>query len=118
MYLSPLRELTDGQNPFRDEHRVFPVDFGAPQDEILLVTLTLPTGYELAETSKSTAFSLANDGGRYQYNVATTGPTVQLTSRLTLHKPVYGAEEYANLRELYRLMLEKQVEKLVIRKKV
>ncbi len=118
LYLSPLRELTDGQNPFRDEHRVFPVDFGAPQDEILLVTLTLPTGYELAETSKSTAFSLANDGGRYQYNVAATGPTVQLTSRLTLHKPVYGAEEYTNLRELYRLMLEKQVEKLVIRKKV
>ncbi|MFD1466599.1 DUF3857 domain-containing protein [Hymenobacter caeli] len=117
LYLSPLRELTGAQNPFREAERRFPVDFGAPQDEVLLVTLALPEGYELAETPKSTVLNLANGGGRFQYNVAAAGPTVQLTSRLTLYKPVYGAEEYGNLRELYRLMLEKQAEKFVIKKK-
>lgn len=61
--------------------------------------------------------NLADDGGRYQYNVAAVGNKIQLTSRLTLYKPVYGAEEYANLRESYRLMLEKQAGKLAIRKR-
>ncbi len=117
LYLSPLRELASGQNPFRDEHRAFPVDFGAPQDEILLVTLTLPAGYELAEIPKGTVLNLPDNGGRYQYNVAATGPIVQLVSRLTLYKSVYAAEEYGQLREFYRLMLEKQAEKLVIKKK-
>jgi hypothetical protein len=42
---------------------------------------------------------------------------VQLTSRLSLRKPSYAAAEYDNLREFYRLMLEKQGEKLVIKKK-
>ncbi|MFD1466598.1 DUF3857 domain-containing protein [Hymenobacter caeli] len=117
LYLGPLRDFAPSQNPFRHENRQYPVDFGAPQEEMLLVTLTLPEGYELAETPKGAVIDLPDDGGRYLYNVAAAGPTVQLTSRLTLRKPMYGAEEYAHLREFYRLMLEKQAEKLVIKKK-
>ena len=117
LYLGPLREFGTGQNPFRHEDRQYPVDFGAPREEMLLVTLTLPDGYELAETPKNAVIDLPDDGGRYLYSVANTGPTVQLTSRLVLRKPVYAAEEYVHLREFYRLMLEKQAEKLVIKKK-
>jgi hypothetical protein len=39
-----------------------------------------------------------------------------MVSRLTLDKPIYGAEEYASLREFYRLALAKQAEALVIKK--
>lgn len=41
---------------------------------------------------------------------------MQLASRLILDKPVYSAEEYQALRELYRQMLAKQAEALVIKK--
>jgi len=37
-------------------------------------------------------------------------------SRLTLDKPVYGADEYASLREFYRLALAKQAEAVVLKK--
>ena len=37
-------------------------------------------------------------------------------SRLTFDKPVYGAEEYENLREFYRRVLAKQSEALVLKK--
>ncbi len=117
LYLSPLREFGIGQNPFRHPDRQFPVDFGSQQEDLVLLTLTLPEGYELAETPKTAIIDLPDGGGRYLYNVATTGPTVQLTSRLTMRKSAYGAEEYVHLREFYRLMLEKQAEKLVIKKK-
>ncbi|AMJ64714.1 hypothetical protein AXW84_04165 [Hymenobacter sp. PAMC 26628] len=117
LYLSPLREFLDGQNPFTQEDRSFPVDFGAPQEETLLVALTLPAGYELAETPKNAIIDLPDSGGRYLFNVATIGSTVNFTSRLALRKPVYSAAEYTHLREFYRLMLEKQAEKLVIKKK-
>ncbi|WP_161599439.1 transglutaminase domain-containing protein [Hymenobacter nivis] len=117
LYLSPLREFLDGQNPFTQEDRNFPVDFGAPQEETLLVALALPAGYELAETPKPAVVDLPDDGGRFVYQVTSLGGTVQLASRLALRKPVYSAAEYAHLREFYRLMLEKQAEKLVIKKK-
>ena len=118
LYLSPMREFGSEQNPFRHDDRLFPVDFAAPQDATTMITLTLPAGYELAEMPKPAVVDLPDGGGRFLYSVAAGTPgTVQITSRLNLRKSRYAAAEYANLREFYRLMLEKQGEKLVIKKK-
>lgn len=118
LYLSPLRDFGTEQNPFRHDDRLFPVDFAAAQDETTIINLALPEGYELAEMPKPAVLDLPDGGGRYLYNIAVPTPgTVQITSRLNLRKPMYAAEEYAHLREFYRLLLEKQGEKLIIRKK-
>ena len=116
-YLGLLEDFGPVQNPFRQAIRLFPVDFGTAQDETLLLTLALPEGYELAETPKAAVVDLPDNGGRYRFAISSTGNTVQLSSRFSLRKPVYTAEEYTYLRDFYRLMLEKQAEKLVIRKK-
>ncbi|MEL5995099.1 DUF3857 domain-containing protein [Hymenobacter segetis] len=117
IYLSPLSEFGLGQNPFRREERAFAVDFGIPQEETLVVNLTLPAGYELAAVPRPAVVDLPEGGGRFMCSVAATPGAVTLTSRLTLRQAVYGAAQYPNLRELYRLMLEKQGEKLIIQKK-
>jgi hypothetical protein len=118
LYLSPLREFASEQNPFRHNNRTFPVDFGSTQEEMMMITLSLPAGYELAETPKPMVVDMPDGGGRFMYSVAATGSTVQITSRMNLRKPVYAAEEYTHLQEFYRLMLTKHAEKLVIKKKV
>ncbi|MDB5271319.1 MAG: hypothetical protein JWP58_4359 [Hymenobacter sp.] len=117
IYLSPLSEFGLGQSPFRREQRDFPVDFGIAQDETLVVNLTLPAGYELAAVPKPAVVELPEGGGRFMCTVAATPGAVTLTSRLSLRQAVYSAAQYPNLRELYRLMLEKQGEKLIIQKK-
>ncbi|MBH8557576.1 DUF3857 domain-containing protein [Hymenobacter negativus] len=117
LYLSPLAEFGIGQNPFRREQRDFPVDFGIPQDETLVVSLTLPAGYELAAVPKPVVVELPGGGGRFVCSVAATPGAVMLTSRLSLSQAVYSAAQYPNLREFYRLLLEKQGEKLIIQKK-
>ena len=118
LYLSPLSDFGVRQNPFRRPNRTFAVDFGVAQEDILLITLTLPAGYELAEVPKPALITLPNDRGRFVYDVrvAESGQ-VQLTSRLLLRDTVYPPEAYANLRELYRLVLARQSEKLIIQKK-
>jgi hypothetical protein len=118
LYLSPLREFGTTQNPFRYDSRSFPIDFGMPQEETVMLTLALPAGYELAALPKPMVVELSDNGGRFVSSCTAAGSTVQLSSRLTLRKPVYAAAEYGQLRELYRLLLEKQAEKLVIKKKV
>ncbi|MFD1871911.1 DUF3857 domain-containing protein [Hymenobacter bucti] len=116
LYLSPLSYFTEQRNPFQHEDRNYPVDLGMMQQDIVRVTLTLPPGY-VAELPKSVSLALPNDGGRYVYSATSSAPgTVQLMSRLTFDKPVYGAVEYGALRELYRLLLAKQAEALVIKK--
>ena len=118
LYLSPLREFSEDDNPFRRSSRRFDVDLGVPQDETIMVTLQLPPGYELAEQPKNAVMALPDGSARFLYNVTATGQTVQLLSRLSLRNTVYAAGQYADLRELYRLMRARQGEKLIIRKKV
>jgi hypothetical protein len=116
LYVSPLAAFGESHNPFHHAERTYPVDLGAANQEIIMLTLTLPPGY-VAELPKSAAISLPEQGGRYVYSASSPTPgTVQLVSRLSLDKPVYGAEEYASLREFYRLALAKQAEALVIKK--
>ncbi|AIZ63309.1 hypothetical protein PK28_05655 [Hymenobacter sp. DG25B] len=73
IYLSPMRYFGESRNPFLLENRLFPVDFGAAHDETLMLTYTLPAGYEVEELPKSLLVSLPDNGGRFQYSV-TPGP--------------------------------------------
>ena len=116
IYLSPLQTFGLERNPLRAATRQFPVDFGYGRDETLVVNLTLPAGYALAELPKSKALDLPDNGGRYACSVTANGTAVQLTSRLTLRKPIYSAAEYGALRELYQQLLAKQAEKLIVKK--
>ncbi len=116
LYVNPLEAFGEHQNPFRHAQRFYPVDVGMMRQEVINLTLTLPPGY-VAELPKAATLALPNQGGRYVYVASSPAPgTVQLLSRLTLDKPVYSADEYQALRELYRQMLAKQAEALVIKK--
>ena len=117
LYLSPLSEFGISQNPFRRESRSYSVDLGCPTEETVLVNLTLPAGYELAEVPKPAVIELPGGTARFVYSVVVNGSNVQMVSRLNLRNSVYGAEQYADLRELYRLLLARQSEKLIIQKK-
>jgi transglutaminase-like putative cysteine protease len=116
LYLKPLEAFGERQNPFQHAQRSYPVDIGMLQQDVMLLTLTLPAGYT-AELPKPANLLLPDKGGRYVYLASMPTPnTVQLASRLTLDKPVYSSEEYEPLRELYRQLLAKQAEALIIKK--
>ncbi len=116
LYLKLLEPFGERRNPFRYAQRSYPVDIGMAQQEIVMLTLTLPPGY-VADLPKSANLLLPEQGGRYLYQASAPSPnTVQLTSRLNLDKAVYSPDEYQALRELYQQLLAKQAEALVIRK--
>ncbi|MDF7810130.1 DUF3857 domain-containing protein [Hymenobacter sp. YC55] len=117
LYLKPLQHFGNARNPFVHEDRKFPVDFGFATDETLVMTLTLPAGYEVEELPKAASIALPGDGGRFLFQAQPSGSTIQIMSRLNLSRPVYSAEEYASLREFYRLVVAKQTEQIVLKKK-
>ncbi|MCB2408541.1 DUF3857 domain-containing protein [Hymenobacter lucidus] len=118
IYFSPMRQFSGDKNPFRHEERRFPVDFGAQTDETVMMTITLPAGYQAEELPKPAIVDLPDNGGRFSYTVVDNGQgTLQIASRMSLRKPIYMAEEYAYLREFYNRMLAKQAEQIVLKKK-
>ncbi|UYZ61408.1 DUF3857 and transglutaminase domain-containing protein [Hymenobacter weizhouensis] len=117
LYLNPLRDFGTEKNPFLHEDRRFPVDLGAPLDETIMITVSLPAGYALEEQPKGLVVELPEGGGRFTYAVQPGNGTVQIVSRMSLARPFYSAEEYANLREFFARLMAKQGEQLVIKKK-
>ncbi|RIV26950.1 DUF3857 domain-containing protein [Fibrisoma montanum] len=116
LYFKPMITESRLENPFKDPKRLFPVDFGVMIDETFSATYTLPDGYEVDELPKMINVKLPNNEGRFLYSVGLNGRQLQLVSRVSLRKPLYFAEEYPYLRELFSQIVVKHAEQVVLKR--
>jgi hypothetical protein len=117
IYLSPFILAKAEENPFKQETRNYPVDFGHSFDQMYLAKITIPDGYVIDELPKAKLFALPENAAKYSYNVSQTGNTLNITSSLNINKSLFTQLEYPNLREFYNLMVAKQAEQIVLKKK-
>ncbi|MFN7328553.1 MAG: transglutaminase, partial [Bacteroidota bacterium] len=103
-------------NPFKQEERKYPIDFGAPFDYVYFIKLTLPQGFVVEELPKSKVLALPGNAARYIFNVAQSGNSINITSNFSINKGVFSQDEYPNLREFYNQMVAKQAEQIVVKK--
>ena len=118
IFLSPVILKTAKENPFKLETRLYPVELPAPVSDTYIFNFQIPDGYEVEEIPASQNLALPNGGGRYMFVTGVQGNTVQLMIRLQLQKTQYLPEEYPALRELFNLIVMKQEEQVILKKKV
>jgi hypothetical protein len=116
MYIKPLLTQATDENPFKLENRKFPVDFAVPIDETYSCAITIPAGYKVEELPKGAIVDLPEKSGRFTFMTAVNGNIVQITSRISLKKPVYYAEEYQYLKEFFNQIITKHAEQVVLKK--
>jgi hypothetical protein len=117
IYLSPILYLGEAQNPFKLEKREYPVDFGSPFDKTYILKLTVPDNYEIDEVPESKVILLPNKGGRFLYNTQVNGNSISITSMLNINRSLFTQDEYPPLREFYNIVVAKQAEQIVLKKK-
>ncbi len=105
------------KNPFKSLERSYPVDFGAPLEETMVVILEYPEAYEIAEIPAKVGLVLPDAGGRYMYTVQNVGHTLTINSSFTINKTVFTSLEYHYLIELYDRVVAVQKTDLVFKKK-
>jgi len=105
------------KNPFKSQERLYPVDFGAPLEETMVVILEYPEDYEIAEIPAKVGLVLPDAGGRYMYSIQNVGHTLTMNSSFTINKTVFTSLEYHYLRELYDRVVAVQKTDLVFKKK-
>ncbi len=103
-------------NPFKQELRSFPVDFGYGSEKIYTCSFTLPAGYKIEEMPARLLLELPGKGGMFAYEVAQQGDQLKVISKISLNKAVYSIEEYGALREFYSKIVAKQAEQIVLKK--
>jgi hypothetical protein len=117
IYMNPFVMNNISENPFKQEKRIYPVDFGHPFDQIYIAKITVPAGYVVDEIPKNKALLLPNSAARYLYNVSQVGNVLSITSNLSINKELFTQEEYPHLREFYSQIIAKQAEQIVFKKK-
>jgi hypothetical protein len=116
--MNPFFSRRYKENPFKSRTRIYPIDFVTAIDDIDLITIKIPVGYKLEELPKAGVFVLPNKAGKYSYIVETENDVIKIRSQLTISKSFFEPNEYASLRELYNLVIEKQSQQIVFKKTI
>jgi transglutaminase-like putative cysteine protease len=117
IYLNPMMGHGEKENPFKLEKRAYPVDFAVPISETFVCRFTIPENYELEESPKNVKVTLPDKGGSFIFVVGREGNVIEVLSKIDIAKPVYYAEEYPYIKELYAQIVAKHAEKIVLKRK-
>lgn len=118
VYFTPLLYERTKENMFKHEERKFPVDFAFPFKETYRITLNFPENYEIDKLPKGGLYKLPDDNGTFSISYVAEGKALMVRSIINVNKSVYTSEEYFDLKELFKMIVEKQAEQIVFKKKV
>ncbi|RFS14665.1 DUF3857 domain-containing protein [Emticicia sp. C21] len=116
IFIQPLLWKTQQVNPFTKADRQYPVDLGYNIQELVIAKYTLPVNYSVESMPASISVTLPENKGRYQYTIKAENGKVEVMSQFTLVRPIFSADDYITLRELYTRMIAKQNEQIVLKK--
>ncbi|MCD0487385.1 DUF3857 domain-containing protein [Pedobacter sp. MC2016-14] len=114
--LTPLLYERTTENPFKMDERNFPVDFAYPLEENFRVNIEFPKSYQLDKLPKNGKIKLPNDEASFTFLFATEENKVSISSKISVGKSVFTAEEYHSLKELFKNIVEKQAQQIVFKK--
>lgn len=116
LYISPLFFLSPKENPFKEEKREYPIDFIYPISDKYMVNIMLPEGYVVDTMPQNTKIEFNETEGSFTYLARENGSMLQLTISIDLNKALILAADYEQFKQFYQFMIEKQTEKIVLKK--
>lgn len=116
LYITPLFHLATETNYFKAEKRNSPIDFIFPWSDRYIVNITIPDGYTLESKPENLAINLADNMGSYRYNINQVGNKLTVTLQNTIATPVIAPSNYKDLQAYFKMIVEKETEKVVLKK--
>lgn len=116
IYVNPVIMPLYKNNPFNSVKRKYIVEMPYRQDNIYLLTMDIPKGYQVEEMPTSSLIRLNENEGSFEYTIEKNTDNIQLQVRMKLNKTVFTTEEYPALREFIMGIIKKENEHIVLRK--
>jgi len=118
IYLNPMFGEGYKENPFKSATRTYPVEMPYTSDEIFVLNLDVPKGYEVDELPEAIKVNLDEEGNSFfEYIFRNSNGVISFRSRIKLTRTYFLPEEYEILREFFNLVVSKQSEQIVFKKK-
>ena len=116
MYISPFLVFALTENPFKQEKREYPIDFVYPDQDKFSISLTIPEGYVVETMPQPKALAMPDNLASFKYIISNTGNQIQLLFTHDTNQAIIGSEYYEELKSFYKELVEKQTEKIVLKK--
>ncbi|MBF4508343.1 DUF3857 and transglutaminase domain-containing protein [Flavobacterium sp. JLP] len=116
IYLNPMLFFLSEKNPFKQEKREYPVDFGFPFCNKYTITIKLPENFTVENLPESTAVVMEDNLGAFKFDIAFTDNLIQISMIHQINEAIFPIEKYEMLKEYYKTMLAKQSEKIVLKR--
>ena len=116
LYFSPLLFLSSTENPFKQKVRNFPITIDYPVETKYLVNISLPDGYEVESLPESSAIDFNNGKAKFNYVIKENGKYLQLIVNFDINTSLILPKDYEYFKTFYSMGLEKQNEKVVLKK--
>ena len=118
IYMNPMFGEGYKENPFKSAERFYPVEMPYTMDETFNLQMEVPKGYVVDELPKSMMVKLNDqDEGLFEYRISQSGDNISFRSRIRLIRANFLPDEYEMLREFFNLVVKKQSEQIVFKKK-
>jgi len=116
MFFSPILYLAREQNPFKRESRQYPIDFAFSFKDKYTIVIAFPDGYSVERMPKSISIAMDKGYGNFSMTTSITDNQLQINMVLKINSSIIPAEDYNILKEFYKVVVEKETEKIVIKK--
>jgi len=116
IYLNPMLFFLDEKNPFKQEKREYPIDFGFPFLDKYFITIKIPDNFTVESLPQSTSVVLENDLGVFRFKAAVMENIIQLSIIHQINEVIIPVTNYESLKEYYKIMLAKETEKIVLKR--
>lgn len=116
IYLNPMIFPHLTKNQFIKEERKLPIEFDYPYVFQLTAILDIPKGYQVEDIPKPTRINLDKDACSCVYNIMVTDNKIQVKYTFSLNKIQYAKEEYASLRKLWGIIVDKNNQQIILKR--
>ena len=117
IYLNPMFGEGFTENPFISEQRTYPVEMPYTIDEIYVLRMDVPQGYEVDQLPKSTRVNFNENGESFfEYIVENNWGVISIRSRIKMTRSYFLPEEYKVLHDFFDVIVAKHNERIVFKK--
>lgn len=116
IFFSPMLCFALTQNPFRQERRHYPVNFSFPTKNKHLLSINIPEGYVIESLPESIAIGINQKQVTFKFALSANEKQITVNVNLEVNSTAIPAEDYDNLKQFFKLIIEKENEKIVLKK--
>ncbi len=117
IYFNPLLFYSKEKNPFVLEERQLPIYYGYPFQLKHNVSFEIPAGYSIESLPKPIKVSTGTESfGTFTFNISSADNKIQIVAVQEINSALISNRSYDALKDFYKKMIDKQNEKIILKK--